>query len=124
MLCCVLLLQEVAVTPVAHHLPPGSLCQLAWALGQLGFWPNSQLMRTLLRCSGRGMSFLQGQDLCQLLQGLVKLQVQPPPLWLDACCARVLQVRLKRTGAQQQWGSSRHGAVCVRQEHLGVHAHH
>lgn len=89
----VLVLQlEVAVTPVAHHLPPGSLCQLLWSLGQLGFRPNSQLMKTLLRCSSRSMSFLQGQDLCQLLQGMLKLQVQPHALWLDACCARVLQL--------------------------------
>jgi hypothetical protein len=40
------------------------------------------------------MSFLQGQDLCQLLQGLVLLKLQPHILWLDACCARVLQVSM------------------------------
>jgi hypothetical protein len=89
----VVLLQEVAVTPVVHHLLPGRVCQLVWSLGQLGAKPNGQLVKTALRCSGRCMSFLQGQDLCQLLQGLVLLQLQPHLLWLDACCARVLQVR-------------------------------
>lgn len=81
------------MTPVVHHLPPGRVCQLVWSLGQLGFKPNGQLIRTALRCSGRCMSLLEGRDLCQLLQGLVELQLQPHLLWLDACCAHVLQVR-------------------------------
>lgn len=82
----------MALTPVLHHLPPGRLCQLVWSLGQLGVRPTGQLVRSLLRGSSRCMSFLQGQDLCQLLQGLVLLGLQPHTLWLDACCARVLQV--------------------------------
>lgn len=90
-------MQEMAITPILHHLPPGRLCQLVWSLGQLGVQPNGQLVVTLLRCSSRCMSFLQGQDLCQLLQGLVQLQLQPHMLWVDACCARVLQVRIRFT---------------------------
>jgi hypothetical protein len=63
-------------------------------------------MKTLLRGSGRSMSFLQGQDLCQLLQGMLKLEVQPHALWLDACCARVLQVRLEGRCAAAVWQQS------------------
>jgi hypothetical protein len=38
------------------------------------------------------MPILSGQDLSQLLHGLVQLQLFPAQAWLDACCARVLQV--------------------------------
>ena len=85
--------QEVALTPIIHHLAPGRLCQLVWSLGQLGVRPNGQLVKSVFRGSSRCMSFLQGQDLCQLLQGLVLLKLKPHILWLDACCARVLQVK-------------------------------
>lgn len=85
-------LQEVALTPIMHHLAPGRMCQLVWSVGQLGLRPHGQFIKQVLRSSSRGMSFLGGQDLCQLLQGFVQLDLQLPSLWLDGCCARVLQV--------------------------------
>jgi len=87
-------MQEVAITPVVRQLAPGRVCQLVWALGQLGLKLQRQLLQQVLRISFSSMSFLHGQDLCQILQGLVQLQVQLPEVWLDMCCARVLQVRL------------------------------
>lgn len=84
------------MAPVAHQLVPARLCQLMWSLGQLGVKPQPQLLRQILHSSGRGMGVLQGQDLCQLLHGLVQLRVQLPQPWLDLCCARVLQVGLNR----------------------------
>jgi hypothetical protein len=56
------------------------------------------------------MPILTGQDLTQLLHGLVQLQLFPAQAWMDGCCARVLQVR--QVAHMYAWG-----CVCFSSQH-------
>jgi hypothetical protein len=94
LLSSVVVLQEQAAVPLANQLTPRLLSQLLWCLGQLDVQLQAQLLLLLLLHSARQLQRQQcnSQDCAQLLQGLARLQQQPPVQWMTLFCGRVEQV--------------------------------
>lgn len=85
--------QEQAVTPLIPQLSPRLLSQLLWSLSTLSLQPQQLLMLRILLQSGRLMHQANAQDCAQLIQGMAKLQQQPPESWMDEYWSRVSEVR-------------------------------
>jgi hypothetical protein len=84
--------QVAAVTPLVGHLGARHLAQLSWALGRLQASTTIKLRRRVRQHSLALLPAANGQDVAQLLHGLVQLQVPLTGAWLQACYSHVQQL--------------------------------